>query len=121
MSGREGDGWGVGQKSGSADALLPASVPFADFFIGDGNFDLFGGPYETLPRPVGRPRHVATEEKRRKVSSLVKDGLRHDQIAVAIGVSAPTLRLIYFQELGSRSQTGRRRDARDAARSKPSK
>lgn len=119
MSGREGGSRGAGQKSEGADALLPPPLSRADFFIGNRNFDLFGDPCESALRPVGRPRHVATEENRNKVSTLVNSGFRHDQIAAAVGVSAPTLRLIYFQELGSRSVTGRRRAARDAARSNP--
>ena len=115
MSGREGGGRGVGQKSKGADALSPPSLSRADFFIDKRNFDLFGQPLAAVPRAVGRPRHAETEENRLKVKELRSFGLRHDEIAAALGISAPTLRMIYFQELGSRSTTGLRRAERDAS------
>lgn len=64
-----------------------------------GDFDLWGDP---VPEPVenrGRPKHEVTEEKRLRVSVLAAHGMTHDDIAAAMGISAPTLRKNYLREL----------------------
>lgn len=66
-------------------------------------FDLFGDPVAHHVARRGRPYHVPTDEKRHKVKELRQLGWRQDQIAGEIGVSPPTLRFHYFQELASRS------------------
>ena len=70
--------------------------------------DLFGLPL-TPPRGRGRPSHEPTRYTRRKVMTLRQAGLGQDQIADALGISLPTLRLYYHRELGSSSQLWRRR------------
>lgn len=110
MSRREGDGRGVGQKSGGADALLPPPLSCADFFLGAVNFDLFGQPIEGFDRAGDGRRHIKTEENSRKVSELASSGLSRVEIAAAIGIAPSTLYAIYFPELGVRAGCpGRRR------------
>ena len=75
------------------------------------DFDLFGRAIEPRLVRMGRPRHVPTDEIRRKIRRLHIAGKRQPEIAALIGVSLPTLRLNYFSELGSSSQTWRRRVA----------
>lgn len=70
--------------------------------------DLFGHPLEIPRRPPGRPRHAPTSELRAEVQRLHALGQSHLEIAAAIGVTDPTLRLHYHKELNSRSQTWRR-------------
>lgn len=80
--------------------------------MSDGEFqvlDLFGAPLARPLKALGRPRHEPTENDRRCVRELRAGGLSHVAIARAMGITPPTLRLNYFQELGSASQTWRRR------------
>lgn len=85
---------------------VPNSLPISER-------DLFG----ELVRPgfgrPGRPRHMPTPATRARVIELRGQGLSHLAIAAAIGVSHPTMLLNYADDLGSNSQTGRRRAARD--------
>lgn len=74
--------------------------------------DLFGEPVPA-PRGLGRPRHVPTAELRGRVRQLRAEGLNLLEIAVAIGITHPTLLLNYPAELGSSSQAWRRRAERD--------
>ena len=107
---RSGQGRGVGQKSEGTEALLPPSVPFADFFLGAVNFDLFGNPVEAVDKEGDGRRHIKTEENALKVSSLARSGLSRVEIAAAMGIAASTLYAIYFPELGVRAGCpGRRR------------
>ncbi len=48
---------------------------------------------------LGRPSHEPTQQKRDMVESLSGSGLPHRNIATLIGVSPPTLRRHYAQEL----------------------
>lgn len=75
--------------------------------------DLFGFEVDRSRRRPGRPRHMPTPELRAHVRQLHLEGLSHLAIAAAIGVTDPTLRIHYFAELDSSSQTWRRRAARD--------
>lgn len=61
--------------------------------------DLLGDPYRELPDPRGRKKHRITPENRNKVSILRAAGWLQKEIAVAIGISEPTLREYYFAEL----------------------
>lgn len=65
----------------------------------------FAEPETPKRRPArpraGRPEHVPTEETREQVSILLAGGLAAWQIAVAIGISEPTLRERYAEELAS--------------------
>lgn len=72
-------------------------------------FDLFGEPIDPRRGLTGRPRHMPTEALRRQVRALRQAGLSHDAIAAQIGITGPTLRLNYPDELGSSSQVWKRR------------
>lgn len=66
--------------------------------------DLFGDP--VLPRQEGRgrPEHRWTRENSNKVLLAFARGLSVKDAASAIGVSAPTLRKVYFSEVSKRDQ-----------------
>lgn len=66
--------------------------------------DLFGDP--VLPRQEGRgrPEVVWTRENSNKVLLAFARGLSVRQAAVVIGVSAPTLRKVYFSEVAKRKE-----------------
>lgn len=109
MSGREGDGRGVGQKSGGGSASLPPSVPFADFFSDAVNFDLFGNPIDVVDRAGDGRRQIRTEENSRKVIELVSSGLSRVEVAAAMGIAPSTLYALFFSEIGcQRGRPGRR-------------
>jgi hypothetical protein len=65
--------------------------------------DLFGDP--VLPRHEGRgrPEVVWTRENSNKVLLAFARGLSVKEAATAIGVSAPTLRKVYFSEVAKRA------------------
>jgi hypothetical protein len=66
------------------------------------NLSLFGWP---LPEPrdkSGRPEHVATDENRNKVMMMLAFRCKNSEIAGALGVSQPTLRKHYLQQLQQR-------------------
>lgn len=69
--------------------------------------DLFGFPIDARRGLRGRPRHVPTEERREIVRTMRAAGCLQPEIAEALGITGPTLRLHYHRELGSRSQTWR--------------
>jgi DNA-binding CsgD family transcriptional regulator len=50
-------------------------------------------------RPPGRPAHQPTDATRAQVDGLVREGKTLKEIAVAIGLSIPTLRAHYAAEL----------------------
>lgn len=95
---------GSAAKGAASDELISVSP-----------VDLFGDPV-LPPRGAGRPRHVPTQETRVQVSEMSEQGLDQHEIAAAIGVTAPTLRLNYAVELCSTSITGARRAVRDQAK-----
>jgi hypothetical protein len=50
-------------------------------------------------RKIGRPEHVPTAASRQKVAISAGGGMLHEQIALAMGISTPTLRKYYQHEL----------------------
>jgi hypothetical protein len=68
--------------------------------------DLFGQPVVTR---LGRPRHLPTDTSRALVAELRAGGATQAEIAAAIGITPPTLRLNYPVELGSASKVWLRR------------
>jgi hypothetical protein len=76
------------------------------------SLDLFGDPV-LPPRGCGRPRHAPTAELRAKVAQLHREGLSQPKIALAIGITIPTLVLNYPSELESSSRAAARRIQRD--------
>jgi transposase len=48
---------------------------------------------------VGRPAHQPTDENRTKVRAWAAVGVRHEDIAAKLGISADTLAKYYRQEL----------------------
>lgn len=67
----------------------------------DQNLSLFGWPEPEL-REAGRPEHKPTDENRNKIMMLLVFGMTNAEIAKAIGVSQPTLRKHYLQQLEQR-------------------
>ena len=65
------------------------------------NLDLLGWPIPE-PRDAGRPEHVPSDENRNKIMMLLVFGRTNAEIAKAIGVSQPTLRKHYLQQLEQR-------------------
>lgn len=80
----------------------------------DEKFDLFGDPISEGHGKRGRPAHVATDKNRNKVSMLLALGWSNERIAKAVGITAPTLRKVYFRELKFRDEMRDRLDARIA-------
>lgn len=78
--------------------------------------DLFGDP--VLPRQEGRgrPEAVWTREKSNKVLLAFARGLSVREAAIAIGLSAPTLRKVYFSEVAKRAQAQLRMEMTQLAR-----
>lgn len=72
--------------------------------MGDGilGTDLFGDP--VLPRQEGRgrPEHQWTREKSNQVLLAFWRGLSVKDAAAIVGISAPTLRRVYFSEVAQR-------------------
>lgn len=52
-------------------------------------------------KPTGRPPHEPTDETRAQVRALVVAGINEPQIAAIIGVSEPTLRKYYADEIAT--------------------
>lgn len=71
--------------------------------------DLFGHPVDPQYGLPGRPRHLPTDATRQAVRAMRAQGLGQEPIAQALGITSKTLRLNYPEELGSTSQTWRRR------------
>jgi hypothetical protein len=66
------------------------------------NFDLLGDPIPEGWGKRGRPPHIATEKNRNKVMLLLAMGWSNVRIANALGITQPTLRKNYFQQLRQR-------------------
>jgi hypothetical protein len=54
---------------------------------------------KSIKSKTGRPEHAATAVTRRKVAIAAGGGMLHEQIALALGISTPTLRKYYKHEL----------------------
>ena len=54
-----------------------------------------------MTRGPGRPRYEPTEEHRRVARAMAAYGVPHKEIAASIGISAPSLRLYYRDELAT--------------------
>jgi len=80
------------------------------FFLADRFFDLLGDEIPPEHTGRGRPPHVVTDEKRLKVMLLLALEKTEDQIAAAIGITAPTLRKHYFRLLKVRDDARLRLD-----------
>ncbi|CAN5336344.1 hypothetical protein BH10PSE12_BH10PSE12_02820 [soil metagenome] len=78
--------------------------------------DLFGDP--VMPRRVGRgrPEHIWSRENSNKVLLAFARGLSVKEAALAIGVSGPTLRKVYFSEVAKRAQSRLRMEMTQLAR-----
>lgn len=56
-------------------------------------------PKKSTGRPRGRPAHVPTALSRRKVAIAAGGGMRHQDIAIALGINRDTLTKHYEREL----------------------
>lgn len=96
----------------------PEGVPHLDrisshleiFFLADAILDLFGDPVPPEHVGRGRPPHVVTDKNRQKVMLLLALERAEDDVAAAIGITAPTLRKHYFRELKARHDARLRLD-----------
>lgn len=70
--------------------------------MAEGNLSLFGWPMPEPRDKAGRPEHVPTVENRNKIMLLLALKKSNADIAKAIGISQPTLRKHYLQELDQR-------------------
>lgn len=61
--------------------------------------DLFGFPAGKGSARMGRPRHLATAERRELVRRMRAEGATQAEIAAALGVSWPTLSKYYRAEI----------------------
>jgi predicted ArsR family transcriptional regulator len=68
----------------------------------DENLGLFGWPMPEPRSTSGRPEHVPTDENRNKVMLLLALKYQNADIAKALGLSQPTLRKHYLQQLDQR-------------------
>ena len=120
MSGKRRDqaAGGAGQKSGRSAALLPPSVPRAEFFPDRLNFDLFGNPvvaFEAPPAAVGRRVTRKSADIAEAARRLSEAGLTRRKIAHDLGIGVSTLYKNYFPEIGGRAgRPGRRQHAPSA-------
>ena len=71
--------------------------------------DLLGDPLRALPDKRGRRKLRFHVEVYEKVEVLSAGGLSHDDIADAVGISAPTLRKYFRPELGKAAARQRAR------------
>lgn len=56
---------------------------------------------------IGRPPHKPSRESRRKVSIAAGAGMHHEDIAAALGITQPTLRKHYADELSRQAHLRR--------------
>ncbi|QXZ79651.1 hypothetical protein [Rhizobium sp. L51/94] len=68
------------------------------------SFDLFGDPIPEGFGKRGRPPHVVTAATKAKVILLMAIGRKDYEIALALGISEPTLRKNYREQLRSREE-----------------
>lgn len=66
--------------------------------------DLFGDTVALRREGRGRPEHVWSLENSNKVLLAFARGLTVKQAAMAVGVSVPTLRKVYFSEVAKRDR-----------------
>lgn len=78
--------------------------------------DLFGDPILPRQEGRGRPEHLWTRANSNKVLLAFARGLTVKDAAVSIGVSAPTLRKVYFAEVAKRTQAKLRMEMTQLAR-----
>lgn len=71
--------------------------------------DLLGDPLRALPDKRGRRKLRFHQEVYENVEVLAAGGLSHDDIADAVGISAPTLRKYFRPELGKAAARQRAR------------
>lgn len=67
-------------------------------------FDLLGDPIPDGFGKRGRPPHQVDDKKRSKVILLTAIGRTMSEIAMALGISEPTLKRYYFRELKTREE-----------------
>lgn len=75
--------------------------------------DLFGNPIDPGFGRRGRPRHMPNAQLRQWVRAMRAEGMSQPAIARAVGITEPTLRLNYHEELQSTSRAWRRRAERE--------
>lgn len=68
------------------------------------NFDLLGDPIPEGHGKRGRPPHLVTDKNRCKIMLLLAVGRTTSEIALAMGISEPTLRKNYFRELRTKEE-----------------
>lgn len=78
--------------------------------------DLFGDPVLPSREGPGRPEVVWNRETSNKVLLAFARGLTVKQAASAVGMSAPTLRKVYFSEVGKRAEARLRMEMTQLAR-----
>lgn len=78
--------------------------------------DLFGDPVVQPREGRGRPEHLWSLENSNKVLLAFARGLTVKDAAVAIGISVPTLRKVYFSEVAKRQAARLRMEMTQLAR-----
>jgi hypothetical protein len=88
------------------------------FFVGDDVLvvNLFGDVVSAPHDGPGRPAHHWSRENSNKVLLAFARGLSVKEAAMAIGVSAPTLRKVYFAEVSERAKAKLRMEMTQLAR-----
>lgn len=81
-----------------------------------GDLDLFGEPVVYRETKQGRPEHVRSPENANKVMLLLACRKSVKDVALALGVTQPTLRKHYFHELSQRLAAGLKMRAHQLAR-----
>ncbi len=84
--------------------------------MSDFEVDLLGDPIPEGHGGRGRPPHMPTDEKRRLVMTLLAFGKTQDQIAAALGITAPTLRKNYKSQLKVCEEARQRLEAKVLSR-----
>lgn len=78
--------------------------------------NLFGDPVIERREGPGRPEHVWTLENSNKVLLAFARNLSVKEAAIVVGISAPTLRKVYFSEVEIRRQAKLRMEMTQLAR-----
>lgn len=120
----DGGGATIADREGGVKSLGPGVLHHRRpshlwiFFMTGENLgvDLFGDP--VLPRQEGRgrPEHCWSLEKSNKVLLAFARGLSQKDAAIAVGVSVPTLRKVYFSECSKRAAARLRMEMTQLAR-----
>lgn len=97
-------GWVKSLTGGATLHRIPSHSEI--FFLADGilGIDLFGDPVLPSREGRGRPEIVWNRETSNRVLLAFARGLTVKQAASAVGMSAPTLRKVYFSEVGKRTE-----------------